>query len=207
MKKTLLALSVLVITGTAYAGVPDLSASCPGHINLRVEDGTAYINNQQVPLTKVNSNFYEASKGRTTLSMVKNGDWGITYFVKNGDSGACQLNDDENDDDGDGESASSSAYNGSTAQTKVAENACMNAVARKAGVSRSKLTLDYVADSQAGMMIDIKGPMTGSGTASPTPAAIFLASIRTDFEPRLNGAHTDRGGSTPYPLQLFDTGK
>lgn len=148
MKKTLLALSVLVITGTAYAGVPDLSASCPGHINLRVEDGTAYINNQQVPLKKVNSNFYEASKGRTTLSM-----------VKNGDSGACQLNDDENDDDGDDdESASSSAYNGSTAQTKVAENACMNAVARKAGVSRSKLTLDYVADSQAGMMIDIKGP-------------------------------------------------
>lgn len=90
--------------------------------------------------------------------MVKNGDWGITYFVKNGDSGACQLNDDENDDNGDDESASSSAYNGSTAQTKVAENACMNAVARKAGVSRSKLTLDYVADSQAGMMIDIKGP-------------------------------------------------
>lgn len=140
MKKTLLALSVLVMTGTAYAGVPDLSASCPGHINLRIEDGTAYINNQQVPLKKVNSNFYEASKGRTTLSMVKNGDWGITYFVKNGDSGACQLNDDENDDDGDDESAS------------------MNAVARKAGVSRSKLTLDYVADSQAGMMIDIKGP-------------------------------------------------
>ncbi|MFQ1941008.1 hypothetical protein ACK354_02010 [Aeromonas veronii] len=140
MKKTLLALSVLVMTGTAYAGVPDLSASCPGHINLRVEDGTAYINNQQVPLKKVNSNFYEASKGRTTLSMVKNGDWGITYFVKNGDSGACQLNDDENDDDGDD------------------ENACMNAVARKAGISRSKLTLDYVADSQAGMMIDIKGP-------------------------------------------------
>lgn len=138
MKKTLLALSVLVITGTAYAGVPDLSASCPGHINLRVEDGTAYINNQQVPLKKVNSNFYEASKGR-----------------------ACQLNDDENDDDDDGddnEIASSSAYNGSTAQTKVAENACMNAIARKAGVSRSKLTLDYVADSQAGMMIDIKGP-------------------------------------------------
>ncbi|MGR6422951.1 hypothetical protein ACUZ8Y_07460 [Aeromonas veronii] len=82
MKKTLLALSVLVMTGTAYAGVPDLSASCPGHINLRVEDGTAYINNQQVPLKKVNSNFYEASKGRTTLSMVKNGDWGITYFQK-----------------------------------------------------------------------------------------------------------------------------
>lgn len=159
MKKTLLALSVLVMTGTAYAGVPDLSASCPGHINLRVEDGTAYINNQQVPLKKVNSNFYEASKGRTTLSMVKNGDWGITYFVKNGDSGACQLNDDENDDDGDDdESTSSSAYNGSTAQTRVTENACMNAVARKAGVSRSKLTLDYVADSQAGMMIDIKGP-------------------------------------------------
>ncbi|MEL5858762.1 hypothetical protein [Aeromonas veronii] len=91
MKKTLLALSVLVITGTAYAGVPDLSASCPGHINLRVEDGTAYINNQQVPLKKVNSNFYEASKGRTTLSMVKNGDWGITLTIPSYERGVARL--------------------------------------------------------------------------------------------------------------------
>jgi hypothetical protein len=158
MKKTLLALSVLVMAGTAQAKVPDLSASCPGNINLRIEDGTAYINNQLVPVKKVNTNFYEVSKGRTTLSMVKNGDWGITYFVKNGDSGSCQINDDEHDEDGDDDSASSTAYNGSTPQTRVAENACINAVAKQAGLGRNKLTLVYVADSQAGMMIDLKAP-------------------------------------------------
>lgn len=150
MKKTLIALSALAMAGLAQAQVPDFNASCPGNIQAHAEAGTVSINGKKAAVTKFSPAYYEAKSGKTTLSITTDGDLSISYTIKHGPNGICQVKA--------ADSTTPATYNGSNAQTKPAEAACLKAVARQSGVAQSKLVVDYVAVSQAATGVDIKAP-------------------------------------------------
>lgn len=155
MKKTMLTLSVLLMTGVAQAQVPDFTASCPNQITVRAENGAVFINGKSATLKNFSPTYVEAKRGNTTLSITDDNGISISYTLKHVGNGICQV---DSQDTGSAQPAAEAAYNGSNAHTKPAEAACLKAVASKSGVPQSKLVLDYVSESEAATGVDFKVP-------------------------------------------------
>ncbi|MGY3856965.1 hypothetical protein [Aeromonas sp. NJAU223] len=149
MKNALIALSVLAMAGVVQAQVPDFNASCPGNIQAAANAGVVTINGKKAALTKFSPSYYEAKSGKTTLSITTEGELAISYAIAHGPNGICQA---------EATNATPAVYNGSKAESKPAEAACLKAVAKKSGVAQSKLIVDYVSFSQAATGVDIKAP-------------------------------------------------
>ncbi|ABY98727.1 hypothetical protein QVM62_11055 [Pseudomonas putida] len=93
MKRLLLGI-LFVASGTAHAGIPLLSATCPGNIEVHADKGgPIYINGKEGKLKKFNDNYYEAKGSGLTVSLSINPDGSpdVSYTGKNRANGVCQV--------------------------------------------------------------------------------------------------------------------
>jgi hypothetical protein len=140
---------VVLVAGTAQAGIPTLNYTCPGDFQLHADEGgPVYVNGKEAKLKKVNDNYFEARRFETTFSIAVNPDGSatVTYTGKHGANGVCQP-------------SSAAAPSTSKSETAVAEKACLAAVAKKVNVDRSKLEVADVmtAESGIGVMVNVPG--------------------------------------------------
>ncbi|MDD0841340.1 hypothetical protein [Pseudomonas sp. Gutcm_11s] len=94
MKRSLIATAVLLMSGAAQAGIPQLNATCPGNIEVHADEGgPIYLNGKEASLKRFNDNYYEAKGEGVTLSLSINPDGSpaLSYTGKHGANGICQL--------------------------------------------------------------------------------------------------------------------
>ena len=95
MKRLALAtvFSVFAFMPQAHANVPQLTATCPTGITVKVNHGgTVRINGEKARVKTVNSNYWEASHNGVTISIAKNGaELIVSYTGKGGANGICEV--------------------------------------------------------------------------------------------------------------------
>lgn len=140
----------------ASAGLPQLNATCPGGMDIHVDQGgPVYVNGKEAKLKRSNDNYYEATdvKSGTVFSISNNPDGSsdVSYTGKKGANGVCTL-------------ASSSTASMAPAATAArekhpaAEKACLAAVAKKANMSSSRLSVIEALGAEAGISVSVKVP-------------------------------------------------
>lgn len=160
MKSILIPLSVLasLFAFNAHAGLSQLNATCPGNLEVHVDDGgPVYINGKEAILKRTNDNYFEAKDAKlgVTVSISKNPDGSsdVSYTGKNRANGICQVK-------------PAGVAAGGPAPKPVAkreshpasEKACLTAVAAKVGVASSKLSVIDSLGSEAGIQVKVKVP-------------------------------------------------
>ncbi|MFK3963574.1 hypothetical protein ACI2KT_08295 [Ensifer adhaerens] len=78
----------------ARAEVPFFNATCPGRIGVHADQGgPVFINGSQARLKRFSSDYYEASQGRTTISISVNRDGSpsISYTRRGAGNGVCRV--------------------------------------------------------------------------------------------------------------------
>ena len=96
MKKIVITIAALSLTGAANAGVPFFNGTCPGGIEVHADQGgPVYFNGKEATLKKVNKEYYEATGAGITLSIAIDPDETVTltYTGKHGANGVCQVTD------------------------------------------------------------------------------------------------------------------
>ena len=89
------ALFLLMSATAASADVPFFNASCPRHIEVHADEGgPVYVNGEEAQLHRFSSSYYEATRGRTTISIMVNPDHtlNVSYTTGGGGNGICQVN-------------------------------------------------------------------------------------------------------------------
>lgn len=90
-----LALSAfLAATPLAQAKIKQLNATCPMGIEFHADDGGyVYINGKEAKLKVVNAEYYEATHGKTTVSVASNpdGSYNVSYTASGGANGICEV--------------------------------------------------------------------------------------------------------------------
>lgn len=96
MKRLVSVFAAIFLAGTANAGLPVFSASCPGGINV-VTDRTeaVHINGKKAKVKKVNSSYYEATGSGVTISISLDpgAPPSVSYTGKRRAHGICQITD------------------------------------------------------------------------------------------------------------------
>ena len=90
-----LAAMVAGLSTPARADVPFFNASCPRNIEVHADEGgPVYINGSEAQLHRSNANYYEATHGPITISIVVNpdGSVGLSYTRRGDGHGMCQVN-------------------------------------------------------------------------------------------------------------------
>jgi len=174
---------MLCLVGTANAGLPRINATCPGDIDLHVDDGgPAYINGKSAKLHKSNDNYYEVSGSGVTISIAINPDesTSLSYTGKHGVNGNCS------------ESGSSSAPTGTSHERHQshhgesrAERACRKAVAHELGGDTRARDLRVIGseESQAGTSVRVEAP----GAEAPWACVV-------DSDGRVEDVYYNSGG-------------
>lgn len=94
MRKSLLAVMMLVFTNAANAGIPLLNATCPTGIEVHADKGgPIYINGKEGKLKRFNDNAYEARGNGVIISLtiMPDGTPDVSYTGKQGANGVCQV--------------------------------------------------------------------------------------------------------------------
>lgn len=134
------------------AGIPQLNYTCGSGIEVHADQGgPVYIDGKEAKLKKVNDNYYEATHAGVTISLSFNPDGSVnmSYTGPNRANGICQNS-----------QASNSQTNSSQTNSSQspAASACLNAVAKKTGVSRNRLSVIEVLESEAGIGVQVRVP-------------------------------------------------
>lgn len=82
------------IATEANAEVPFFNATCPGRIEVHADrGGPVFINGSQARLRRFSNDYYEASQGRTTVSISVNRDGSpsISYTRRGAGNGVCRV--------------------------------------------------------------------------------------------------------------------
>lgn len=93
MKLPIAILTSLTLSAVAQASIPGLNYSCPGAIEVHVnQGGSVYINGKEAVLKTFNDNYFEAKGGGVTISISRNPDNSIdvSYTGNKGVNGVCQ---------------------------------------------------------------------------------------------------------------------
>ncbi|MBI6944606.1 hypothetical protein JET76_25120 [Pseudomonas putida] len=94
MKRHLLGLALLGVSGIASAEIPLVNATCPGNIEVHADEGgPVYINGKQAKLKKFSDTYFEAKGSGVTLSLMVNPDGtvSVSYTGKGRANGVCEL--------------------------------------------------------------------------------------------------------------------
>jgi hypothetical protein len=159
MKLLLSATLMLFFVGAANAGLPRINATCPGDIDLHVDDGgPAYINGKSARLHKSNDNYYEVRGSGVTISIAitPDGSTSLSYTGKHGVNGNCT-------ESGSSAAATSGAgherHPGHRGESR-AERACRKAVAHELGGNIRARDLRVIGseESQAGTSVRVEAP-------------------------------------------------
>ncbi|GFE70635.1 hypothetical protein CFPU101_32450 [Chroococcus sp. FPU101] len=129
------------------AGIPQLNYTCGSGIEVHADQGgPVYIDGKEARLKKINNNYYEATHAGVTISIGFNpdGTLNMSYTGPNRANGICQD--------------SSSGNSQTRASQSPAESACLNAVAKKTGISRNQLSVIEVSTAEAGIGVTIRVP-------------------------------------------------
>lgn len=93
MRNAIIAAAMLLSAG-AQPGIPRLNASCPGNVDIRVDEGgPIYINGKQAALKQVSDNHYEAEGAGVTISLTINADGSpsVSYLGRGGVNSVCVI--------------------------------------------------------------------------------------------------------------------
>lgn len=142
----------------AQAQIPQLNATCPGNIELHVDQGgPAFINGREATLKVSNENYYEARDAKlgVTVSVSRNPDGSsdVSYTGKNRANGVCKVVSTE--------SAAQDASPAGAAPREshpAAEKACLAAVAAKTRVPAAKLAVSEALGAEAGILVKVRVP-------------------------------------------------
>lgn len=150
-----LALLGALAAPAAHAGLSQLNATCPGGLEVHVDEGgPVYVNGKEARLKRSNDNYYEATdtKSGTVISISRNPDGSsdVSYTGKNRANGVCTI-------------ATSAAATESDSMVPrethpAAEKACIAAVAAKTRVAASKLSVTEALGAEAGTLVTINVP-------------------------------------------------
>ena len=146
----IIAASVFFMVDAAQADIPLLNYSCPEGLDVHADKGgPVYINGKETKLKKFNENYYEATGSGVTISISINPDGSpsVSYTGKQGAHGICRSS-----ESGGGSSA------GAGDAKRVAEEACLAAVAKQVGVSRNRVSTIDVVTAEAGIGVKVKVP-------------------------------------------------
>ncbi|MFI8716787.1 hypothetical protein ACIGHF_02705 [Stenotrophomonas sp. NPDC077464] len=160
MKTLLVSVSLLASLASfaAQAQLPQLNATCPGNIELHVDQGgPAFINGREAVLKASNENYYEARDAKlgVTVSISRNpdGSTDVSYTGKNRANGVCRV------------VPAASAAPGAPPTAAApreshpgAEKACLAAVAAKTRVPAAKLTVNEALGAEAGILVKVRVP-------------------------------------------------
>ncbi len=99
---TLAALAAFALP--AHANVPQLNATCPTGITVKINHGgVARINGKKAALKTVNDSYWEVSHDGITISIAKDGaELIVSYTLKGGANGICQVKAEDTAEDGSG---------------------------------------------------------------------------------------------------------
>lgn len=142
---------------SAHAGLSQLNATCPGGLEVHVDDGgPVYVNGKEAKLKRTNDNYFEATdtKTGTVISISKNPDGSsdVSYTGKNRANGVCTIA-------GAGKATAAVAPAAAPREKHpAAEKACIAAVAKKTNVAATKLSVTDALGAQAGIMVTVKVP-------------------------------------------------
>ncbi len=167
MKPTSIIATILSCTlaTSAHAGLGQLNATCPGGLEIHVDEGgPVYVNGKEAVLKKFNENYFEAkdaASGATiSISKGEGGAYDLSYTGKNRANGVCTL---------------ATAAPAGTAEVDkeshpVAEKACLAAVAEKTNVAVGKLSVVEALGAEAGIQVTVKVPDADAPWACMTDA-------------------------------------
>lgn len=84
----------LATSTAASAKIPRINATCPGRLSVHADEGgPVYINGKEAKLKTFSANFYEASQGRTKVSISINpdGSAAVSYTGPGRANGVCTV--------------------------------------------------------------------------------------------------------------------
>lgn len=165
MKTLLIPAAVLasLIAFDARAALSLMNATCPGNIEVHVDQGgPVYINGKQAVLKRFNDSYYEAKDATlgVTISISYNPDGtsDMSYTGRNRANGVCQVKPAGALSEA-GPAAKPMAKPTAKRETHPAsEKACLAAVAKQVGTSSSKLSVIESLGSEAGIQVKVKVP-------------------------------------------------
>ena len=154
-----LAVAAVVVASPAHAELSLLNATCPGNIEVHVDQGgPVYINGKEAKLKRVNDNYYEASNAATgvTVSISKNPDGSsdVSYTGKNRANGICQVA-------SNAVAEPKPAHQPKPASREThpaAEKACLAAVAKKTNVAATGLQVIEAMGAESGILVKVRVP-------------------------------------------------
>jgi len=159
MNKILLpaAVTAALFAASAHAGLSTMNATCPGNLEVHVDQGgPVYINGKEAKLKRSNDNYYEATDAASgvvvSISNNPDGSSDVSYTGKNRANGVCQI----------AKEGSASASEATPAMTRemhpAAEKACLAAVAKTVNIPVARLSVIEALGAQAGVLVTVKVP-------------------------------------------------
>ena len=86
--------ALVLLTGSAYAKIPLINATCAQGVEVHADEGgPVYVNGKEAKLKTFNQNYYEASHGNVTISISINPDGSpsVSATWKGGGNGICTV--------------------------------------------------------------------------------------------------------------------
>ncbi len=162
MKSSLIittAVALALCTFVAQAKLPLINATCPGQLDVHVDQGgPVFVNGKEATLKVFNENYYEAKDAATgttvSISINPDGSPDVSYTGKNRANGVCTLASDA--------AAASAAVaapaDAARESNPASEKACLAAVSKQVGVASTRLSVIGSEFSQAGTSVSVSVP-------------------------------------------------
>jgi hypothetical protein len=168
MKSLLLPIVVVVSSLCAFsaqAKLPLINATCPGKLDVHVDQGgPVYVNGKEAKLNAVNENYYEAKDAATgttiSISINPDGSPDVSYTGKNRANGVCTIASDATAAPAAAAAAAAAAAPAAASGQShpASEKACLAAVSKKTNVASSKLSVAGSEFSEAGISVSVQVP-------------------------------------------------
>lgn len=153
-----IAFAASLLAFDAEAKLPLINATCPGKLDVHVDQGgPVYVNGKEAKLKVFNDNAYEAKDAATgtTISITINPDGtpDVSYTGKARANGICTVASSEV-----AEPAAAAPTPASGESHPGSEQACLAAVSKKVGIASNKLSVIESMGSEAGISVSVKVP-------------------------------------------------